>query len=87
MTPAERIGANLKVLRRAAGLNQEELAWRVGVHRSQISLWEKGTQPPRVLTVIKLAAGCGATPNDLLEAIVWTLPEYSPGGFRIGADA
>jgi transcriptional regulator with XRE-family HTH domain len=44
---AERFAANLRRLREAAGLSQEELAFRAQIHRTQISLLETGQRLPR----------------------------------------
>lgn len=38
---------------------------------------------PRVETLIKLAAGVGATPNDLLEGIDWDPVTVVSGGLVI----
>jgi transcriptional regulator with XRE-family HTH domain len=84
---AERIGANLKRLRKAAGLTQEDAAWRAQVHRTQWSLWENGEQVPRVFTLIKIAGACGATPGDVLAGIEWTPPpRLNYGGLVVSED-
>jgi transcriptional regulator with XRE-family HTH domain len=57
--------------RKAAGLTQEELAFRAAIHRTQVSLLENGGRMPRVHTLVCLAGALGVTPNDLLEGIVW----------------
>jgi transcriptional regulator with XRE-family HTH domain len=77
--PSLRFSANLRRLRGAAGLSQEELSFRAAVHRTQISLLEGGHRMPRVHTLICLAGALGVTPNDLLDGIVWE-PIVSVGG-------
>jgi transcriptional regulator with XRE-family HTH domain len=69
--PSARFAANLRHLRAAAGLSQENLALRAGIHRTQVSLLEGGKRMPRVFTLVCLAGSLGVTPNDLLEGIVW----------------
>lgn len=69
--PSARFAANLRRLRGAAGLSQEDVAFRAGIHRTQVSLLEGGKRMPRVFTLVCLAAALGVTPNDLLEGIVW----------------
>jgi transcriptional regulator with XRE-family HTH domain len=69
--PSNRFAANLRRLRGAAGLSQEELAFRAAIHRTQVSLLEGGHRMPRVFTLVCLAGALGATPNDLLDGIVW----------------
>lgn len=69
--PSGRFAANLRPLRREAAQSQEDLAFRTGVHRTQISLLEGSERMPRVETLVKLAGALGITPNDLLVGISW----------------
>ena len=69
--PSARFAANLRRLRGVAGLSQEDLAFRAGIHRTQVSLLEGGRRMPRVFTLVCLAGALGVTPNDLLDGIVW----------------
>lgn len=82
-TMADRFAANLRRLRVAAGLSQEELAFRSALHRTQISLLENGGRLPRCETLVKLAGAVGATPNDLLCGIEWEPVVAVTGGLRI----
>jgi transcriptional regulator with XRE-family HTH domain len=82
-TIAERFAANLRRLREGAGLSQEELAFRAGVHRTQISLLENGTRLPRFETLIRLAGAVGASAADLCEGIVWEPIISVTGGLEI----
>lgn len=77
--PSRRFAANMRRLREAADLTQEELAFRAAIHRTQISLLENGKRMPRVFTLVCLAGALGVTPNDLLDGIVWE-PIVSVGG-------
>ena len=54
-------------LRKAAGLNQEELAERVGVHLNTISQWENGGYIPKTPKLKKLAEALNVTETDLLN--------------------
>ncbi len=81
--PSRRFASNLRRLRAAADLSQEGLAFGAGMHRTQISLLESGERMPRVETLIKLAAGVDATPNDLLEGIDWDPVTVVSGGIVI----
>jgi transcriptional regulator with XRE-family HTH domain len=74
-----RFAANLRSLREAAGLSQEETAFRAAIHRTQVSLLEGGRRMPRVSTLVRLAGSLGVTPNDLLDGIAWE-PVVSVGG-------
>jgi transcriptional regulator with XRE-family HTH domain len=81
-----RFAANLRRLRREAGLSQEELAFRAAIHRTQVSLLETGGRLPRVETLVKLAGGVGATPNDLLAGIVWEPIVSVTGGLKVSSE-
>lgn len=65
----EQFAANLRRYRRRAGISQERLAARCGVHRSEISLLERAGRDPRLSTIVKLADCLGITPAALLERI------------------
>jgi transcriptional regulator with XRE-family HTH domain len=58
----------LKKHRILAGLTQEELAEKTGVHRDTIIRLEGGKQPPRPRTLKKLADVLGVSTQDLTEA-------------------
>lgn len=66
------IGAALREARRAAGLQQEELARRAGVSRMTVQRLEAGTIDPRVSTVGVLARALGL---DLLLVPAALRPE------------
>jgi transcriptional regulator with XRE-family HTH domain len=80
---AERFAANTRRHREAAGLSQEELAFRADIHRTQVSLIEGGHRSPRLDTLIKLAGALGVTPNDLVSGITWEPFEQRVGGFAV----
>lgn len=50
-----KIGLQIREARLKAGLKQKELAERIGVSESRISQYEKGSQNPRISTLMKLA--------------------------------
>jgi transcriptional regulator with XRE-family HTH domain len=81
--PSTRFAANLTVLRKAAGLSQEELPFRAAVHRTQISLIEGGHRMPRLDTLIRLAGALDVTLQDLVEGIAWEPSILSPGRFVV----
>ncbi|MBO5959174.1 MAG: helix-turn-helix domain-containing protein [Lentisphaeria bacterium] len=49
------IGENIKYLRKRAGYSQEQLARKLGVKQSSVSLWEKGKNNPDTETLAKAA--------------------------------
>jgi transcriptional regulator with XRE-family HTH domain len=81
--PSERFAANLRRLRGETGFSQETVAFRAGMHRTQISLLEGGERMPRVETLVKLAGALGATPSDLLDGIDWEPIETVTGGLVV----
>jgi transcriptional regulator with XRE-family HTH domain len=71
--PVERFLANLKWLREhlAPGLSQEGLALEAEIDRSSPNGYETGRMaPPRLDTILKLAAGLGVSPSVLMEGVV-----------------
>jgi transcriptional regulator with XRE-family HTH domain len=68
-TDAEAIGANLRALRQAAGLTQEQLAHASGVHMTEVSRIEAGKRDPRISTLLRLARALGAPPSGLLRGL------------------
>lgn len=60
------VGQNVKRLRQARGLSQEELAFASELHRTYVSGVERGVRNPTVLIVSRLAAALGAPPDALL---------------------
>ena len=60
------LSENLKNLRKAKGLSQEELASRLHVVRQTVSKWEKGRSVPDAELLIRLAEELDTTPAALL---------------------
>jgi len=59
---------NLKTLRKAKGLSQEELGIRLHVVRQTISKWEKGLSVPDADLLIRIAEIFEVTVSELLGA-------------------
>jgi transcriptional regulator with XRE-family HTH domain len=78
---AERFTDNLLRARGSAGLTQEEIAFRAGLHRTEVGLLERGLRVPRIDTLVKLAGALGVEPAALLDGIAWNPGDYLPGGF------
>lgn len=82
MAVAQRFGANLRQLRRQAGLSQEEVGARASLHRTEVGLLERGARVPRIDTLVKLAAALGVRLDcALLEGIEWTPGKTEAGAF------
>jgi transcriptional regulator with XRE-family HTH domain len=71
MDKRDRFAVNLRRARQAAGISQEELAERCEVHRTEISLLERGGREPRLGTMIKLATALGTDAEALCAGIGW----------------
>lgn len=83
MTAAQRIGRDIRRIRRAADLTQEVVAERAGIHRTLMTRYEWGESEPKVLTLLKVAGAIGVEPAVLLEGVRW---EPRAGRFVIGED-
>jgi transcriptional regulator with XRE-family HTH domain len=82
---AGRFARNLVHARDRAGLSQEELGLRASLHRTEISLLERGTRIPRIDTLVKLASGLSIPPEDLLDGIAWRPGSVQKGEFGVPA--
>jgi transcriptional regulator with XRE-family HTH domain len=71
MTVEERFGDNVLRIRQARRLSQEQLADRAGVHRTQITLIERGRRQPGIGTAIRLAGALEVPAESLFEGIRW----------------
>jgi transcriptional regulator with XRE-family HTH domain len=71
MDRRDRFAANLRRARQAAGISQEELASRCELHRTEVSLLERGGREPRLGTMVKLCTALGTTPDELCAGIRW----------------
>lgn len=76
---ADRFGKNLWRERQRASLSQEELALFAGLHRTEISMLERGIRLPRIDTLIKVAGGLECESGLLLTGMSW-----HPGSIRTG---
>lgn len=71
--PSALLGRNLRRLRLAAGLSQEDLAERAGLHRTYVSSVERGNRNLTLESIYSLAAALGCDARDLLA------PAVTPG--------
>lgn len=63
------------LLRKEAGISQEKLAEKAGVHRTYISQLERGIKSPTIPILFKLAQGLNTKPSD----IVLLIEEFNDG--------
>jgi transcriptional regulator with XRE-family HTH domain len=78
-----RFAENLVRLRLAAEMNQEDVAVRASIHRTQISYIESGKRMPRLDTLIKLAGALEVPVSALVEGISWTPTVTRDGEFHV----
>jgi transcriptional regulator with XRE-family HTH domain len=71
MDHRDRFSVNLRRARQDAGISQEELAERCEIHRTEVSLLERGGREPRLGTMVKLATALGTSPDELCKGINW----------------
>jgi transcriptional regulator with XRE-family HTH domain len=67
LTP-HRFAHNLRCARLHVGLTQAELAYRCDLHRTEVSLLERGGREPRLGVLVKLAAALDTDIDALLIA-------------------
>jgi transcriptional regulator with XRE-family HTH domain len=72
-----RFGAAVRRLRLQARLGQEGLADRAGIHRTHVSLIERGQGMPTLLVIHKLATALKTPMAELMAAVE---SDDSPGG-------
>ena len=62
-------GRVLKTYRAQKGMSQESLAERSELHRTYISLLERGKQQPALSTVIQLARALSIPASEMIDAV------------------
>ena len=67
--PEERFAANLRRIRTDAGMSQEQLAGRTGLHPTEISRLERAVREPRLGTIVRLARGLDVGVDRLVSGI------------------
>jgi transcriptional regulator with XRE-family HTH domain len=63
----EKLGNNIKRLRRQKNLSQEQLALEAKLDLTSVSEIESGLRNPSIKTLLKLAKALNTTPSDLLK--------------------
>lgn len=59
-------GSYLKEVRKIQGLSQEELAEKVGVHRTYVGMIERGEKNITLLNILKISKALNIPPQNLL---------------------
>jgi transcriptional regulator with XRE-family HTH domain len=61
------VGMNVRRLRKAAGLTQEQLAFEAKIDLTYVGGIERGRRNPSVLVLARIATSLNAEPADLLK--------------------
>ena len=70
ISPATRVfGQRVRTRREALGLSQEALAARSGVHWTFLGQVERGRRNLNLHNLLKLAAGLGVDPGELIQGL------------------
>lgn len=69
-----RFAENLFFLRHQIDLSQAATAERAGLHRTEISLLERGLRLPRLDTIVRLGGAVEVEPCELMAGMGWRLP-------------
>lgn len=62
-----RFGLKIRMLRNARGLSQQELSEKSGLHRTYISMVERGEKNVTLISLNKLATGLNLPLEDLVK--------------------
>jgi transcriptional regulator with XRE-family HTH domain len=86
-SPREKFSENLRRIRRERGISQAEVGCLAEMHRTEISLLERGLREPWLGTLIRLSAVLEAPLGEFFEGIEWVplVPEATttPGRFVV----
>lgn len=74
-----RLGQNVVEFREKRDLTQTATAERSGLHRTEVSLIERGQRVPRLDTIVKIAGALQVEPCALLVGMAWRLDPPKEG--------
>ena len=69
------LGQRIRELRAKQGYSQEAFADHCGLHRTAMSLIERGKRVPSLRTLVTLSQGFGISLSELLEGVDKSLPK------------
>jgi transcriptional regulator with XRE-family HTH domain len=67
LDPGLAFGKVLRIVRRQAGLTQEQLAHAAGVDRTFVSMVERGINQTSIRVLFRLAAALGVSATELIS--------------------
>ncbi|MEZ2141998.1 helix-turn-helix transcriptional regulator [Bradyrhizobium sp. DN5] len=68
-SPNITLGKIISGLRHSAGLSQEELADRAGIHRTYVSQIERGLKSPTIVMLLRLSKALETTPSKIMRQL------------------
>ena len=69
MTIEQALGREIKKARESLQKSQETLAFDAGVHRTYVSLIERGQKSPTLAVIARLAKALNVRPSELLRRV------------------
>ena len=66
-TVLKAVGIRIRLLRKQEGMSLQDLAYRIGMEKSNLSVIENGKSNPQLLTFVKIASALGVSLSSLLE--------------------
>ena len=69
MTMELALGREIKKAREVLQQSQEALAFEAGIHRTYVSLLERGKKSPTLAVIVRLATALGIKPSELLRRV------------------
>jgi len=69
MTMELALGREIKKAREVSQQSQEALAFEAGIHRTYVSLIERGKKSPTLAVIVRLAKALGIKPSELLRRV------------------
>ncbi len=69
----------LRKLREKAGLTQEELAARCGIHRTYVSQLERALKTPTIRLLWQICVPLNITPADFISLVEKSVPTVQDG--------
>lgn len=69
MTMGGALGREIKRARESLHKSQETLAFDAGIHRTYVSLIERGRKSPTIAVIAKLAKALNVRPSELLRRV------------------
>jgi len=70
MTIEKAVGLELCFCRTKKGLSQEKLSFEADLHRTHISLIERGLRSPTISTTIRLCAALEIAPDEFIRHVM-----------------